>query len=427
MQHERIDSAAAPKPKAARRTKSNRYPGVYYRETPRGRRYEITFRDSMGKQRWKVVDGGEQEARDALDEIRRKLRRGERVAPTKQTVAQVADAWLATQGELRPRTREKYDWALKRHILPRLGRLKIAQVTEDHVAVMISELLEQGYKPWTVRSVLTPLGRVFSYAARRGLIAGNPVDRLERGERPTVGRRDMRILNRDEIGGLLQSATTRYRPLLATAVFTGLRIGELLGVTWANVDFEAGVVRVRRQLNRSGQRVEPKTPQAVRDVVLMPALARVLREHRLQSAHTQPDDLVFASSEGTGLDHRNVARRGLAPALERAGLNGGDRPALRFHDLRHTFASLLVAQGANVVFVSRQLGHASPDITLGVYAHLFDAAEHADRASAALEASFGAMLDGNELRTATGAVGQPAAIAEGGKVAFLPGAAPSGA
>jgi integrase len=202
----------------------------------------------------------------------------------------------------------------------------------------------------------------------------------------------MRILSRDEIESMIRAATPAYRPLLATAVFTGLRQGELLGLTWGDIDFESAVLRVRKAMSRDGQRTQPKTPQAIRDVVLMAALLRVLREHRLASRYSADTDLVFCSSAGTPLNHRNVSRRGLELAVRTAGLERTDLPKLRFHDLRHTFASLLIAHGANVVYVSRQLGHASPDITLRVYAHIFDAAEHAQRTTALLDAQFGDVL-----------------------------------
>jgi Phage integrase family len=107
--------------------------------------------------------------------------------------------------------------------------------------------------------------------------------------------------------------------------------------------------------------------------------------------------------------------------MKRAMLDGGDRPKLRFHDCRHTFASLLIASGGTVVFVSRQLGHGSPDITLRVYAHLFDVAEHAERASVALEKGFAAVLDGNGVESSGGKDRQEASHAVQAEVAFLPG------
>jgi integrase len=132
----------------------------------------------------------------------------------------------------------------------------------------------------------------------------------------------------------------------------------------------------------------------------MPALARLLREHRLASPFSSDTDCVFASGRGTPLYLRNVERRALDAAAAAAGLNGGDRPKLRTHDLRRTFASMLIAAGADVVTVSRQLGHASPDITLRVYAHLFDQARHAERTRGLLESEFGGLLHGSSTAKA---------------------------
>ena len=225
----------------------------------------------------------------------------------------------------------------------------------------------------------------------------------------------MRVVEPDEIERLLGAASERYRPLLATAVFTGLRLGELLGLVWADVDFEGGLIKVRKQLARTGERVEPKTTQALRDVVLMPALCRVLREHKLKTGYSQGTDFVFPSLTGTPLQARNLARRALGKALAQGELSADGKPGLRFHDLRHTFASLLIAERLDVVFVSRQLGHANPSITLSVYAHLFDRARHAERTRDALEASFGALLE-----TAADP-GRSAVVGKGSNVVTLPG------
>lgn len=409
-----------------RRTKVKDRRGIYFRVGADGkRRYEITFRDSRGKQRWKVVPGGLKDAEVALEEVRGKLRRGERVSPTKATFEEVAKLWFATQSELRPYTRDTYDCALRTHLLPRFGRMKIAQLTEDDVALLVAEMRTAGKSGWTIRGALTPLGRIFGYAVRRGLIGANPMARLERGERPSVGRRDMRILDRDEIGKVLAAADDEHRTLLATAIFTGLRHGELLGLTWSNVDLEGGSVKVRRQLTRSGRREEPKTPQAVRDVPLSPLLGSELRKHRLRSRFTRDEDLVFPSAAGQGMD-QSVSRRALAKAVKAAGLDGGDRSPLRFHDLRHTFASLSIAGGQSVVSVANQLGHSSPDLTLKVYSHLFDAEEHAERARNTLDQAFTAAGAGNALERAGGNAPQDDGPPEGQNVAQLHATGTSG-
>ncbi len=379
----------------ARRVRVERHRGIYYREDRDGRRvYELTYYDSEGRRRWETVRGDLRAAEARRAEIVGKKHRGERVAPSRRKLAEVADAWLAEQAHLRPRTRIGYEISLRRHVLPRLGRLPIAGVSEDHVARLIREMREAGLSAWTIRGTLTPLSLVLSYAVRRGLAPHNPVKRLEGNERPRGGRREMRILDRDEIAALLEAADPAHRTLLATAVFSGLRRGELLGLLWREIDFEAGVIRVSRALDHEGRRVDPKTAGAVREVVLMPALARLLREHRLASPHSRDEDFVFAAASGRARDGRNVLRRGLGKAVERAGLGGDERPRLRFHDLRHTFASLVIAGGADVVWASGQLGHADPSITLRVYSHLFDAARSRERERERLEAAYGDLLGG---------------------------------
>ncbi len=150
---------------------------------------------------------------------------------------------------------------------------------------------------------------------------------------------------------------------------------------------------MRGQLDRGRKLVAGKTAASRREVVLMPALARILREHKAASRFSLPSDFVFATEVGTPPSYRNVTRRGFERAAEKAGLQGEGRPKLRWHDLRHCFASMLVAEGLDVVFVSRQLGHADAAITLRVYAKLFDRARHADAARAAMEARYGSVLE----------------------------------
>jgi integrase len=317
-------------------------------------------------------------------------------APAKgqPSFGELGEEWLAAQTHLRPRTHDLYRTALRRHLAPRIGEIRIAEVDEDVIAGVIAALQVQGLSGWTVRGILVPLGGILSYAVRRRLISDNPLRRLERRERPQVVRREMRILHATEIDALLRASTVAYRPVLATAIFTGLRQSELLGLQWADLDFQSEVVHVRRQLDRSGKYTQPKTPKALRDVVLMPSLGALLHEHKTRSSHCCATDPVFATATGRPMYYRNVTRRGLAAALAKAGLAREGDPRLRFHDLRHTYASLLIAQGLNVVFISRQLGHASPSMTLDVYGGLFDRAEHARRAAEGLEASFSEMLGG---------------------------------
>jgi integrase len=144
---------------------------------------------------------------------------------------------------------------------------------------------------------------------------------------------------------------------------------------------------VRHQLGRDGKRRPLKTAAARRDVILMSQLANELRKWRLASPYSSDGDLVFCSTAGKTIGHRNLTARGLEKAAKRPGLKG-----VTFHVLRHTFASILIAKGHDLAFVYRRLGHANAAITPKVYAHLFDAERHAAEARQGLEDDYGALF-----------------------------------
>jgi integrase len=185
------------------------------------------------------------------------------------TFEAVAARWLAEfearvgAGERRERTFDLYRSQLRVHLLPRLGRRRMALLGPDDVAAVARELQADGLAPWTIKGILGALSCVFTYALRRGYIGAHPFWRLERDERP--------------------------RPLLATGIYTGMRLSEVLALSWEDVDFAAGVVHVRHQLarGRRGQpprRVPPKTAASLRSIPPLPQLAAVLRAHKRASS-----------------------------------------------------------------------------------------------------------------------------------------------
>ncbi len=185
--------------------------------------------------------------------------------------------------------------------------------------------------------------------------------------------------------------------MIATVLYTGLRISEMLGLIWDDVDLVAGVIRVRAQLSRAhrgapARRVPPKTAASIREIPLVAQLARLLAAHKQSTPSAIGSDWVFATAHGTPHGHRNVTQR----SAESAGLNVGGWPPLRFHDLRHTFASHLILDlGLDVAQVSRILGHAGVTVALDVYTHLFDDARHAHEIRTLMTASpFAGLLDG---------------------------------
>ncbi len=381
--------------------------GIFKRITRAGEsRYEVMFYDSDRRPRWRTA-ATLTEARLLRAELVTRVASGERLTISKVTFEQFAEEWLAQQQpRLRASTHRLYSAYLQQHIYPRLGKRQLSTITVDDIAQLIADM-QHGWryrqhdgrlvraqgKPfagWTIRGVLVAAGRVLGHAARRGHLPSNPVQRLEKDERPAASRRELPSLDREAIGRLIASTPERYRTLIALSVLTGIRQGEALGLRWHDIDLREGLIRIRYQLDRNGSLVEPKTAAAKRDIPIPPSLTRLLashKQHAFANGHAKPGDFVFTSQTGHHLDHRNITRRGLHKALAAAGL-----PHLRWHDLRHLAASALISQGASIAYLSRILGHANPAITLSIYAHQYAQAEHAEHTRQQMEQAFGQLL-----------------------------------
>lgn len=245
-----------------------------------------------------------------------------------------------------------------------------------------------GASPKTIANALVPLREMLGHAVAWGYLSANPAAGVRR---PRVESRhdEMHVFDPDEVRRLLESAPPEGRTLLLCAVTTGMRRGELLGVRWGDVDWHSRRIWVRRSVGKDGRFQQPKTRGSVWAIAMTPTLVADLREHRMASPFKGDHDLIFASERGTPLDGRNAVRRYFEPALRRARL-----PRIRFHDLRHTFASLLIAQRAHPKLIQEQLGPASIQVTLDRYGHLMD--QSVGDASDELEA---ALFGGSSTRT----------------------------
>ena len=397
----RPTTTESPPKKRRTRTKA---PGVYRSVSGS---YEIQFRVSSGKSVFKVIEGGFEDAKAARADIVGKLSRGEPIRQTKATFGEFAETVMEGMTG-RPRTIEKHRYNLDGHLLPRFRNRKLADITTDDVARLVAEMAKgihfekvdgrlvrakrtTGYAGWTTAGVLSTLSFVLSKATRRGLIPASPLTDLERGERPKKTQAEKRVLDDAEIGKLLEEGGA-YRPLIAVLVFSGLRLGEALGLQWQDVG--DGFLHVRRQLGRDRVPAEIKTAAGRRDVVLMPQLASVLTTHKVASLHCGETDFVFPSPDGRGHDHRSVMR-GIEKAVDRAELGDG----ISAHNCRHTFASQLIALGLDPVRVSKQLGHKSAAFTSDFYAHAFEKARHADDLRDRMADGYGRLLDVNTMST----------------------------
>lgn len=390
----------------ARRTRVER--GIYKR--PDGR-LEIGWRDAQSKLHWRVVDGGVKAARAALASEHTKRARGETVAADPRlTFDSAADAWWeARVGRLRPATARSYGPALK-HLRERFGHQRMSSITPGEVASYVAS--KHSLKGWTIKGHLTVLSAVFRYANRHlGVTTPNPVSMLDSVERPKIDdEKPKRILTSTEVDKLIESVNAKHRLIFRVAAETGCRIGEVLGLAWEDIDVTGQAITFAFQLDRHGKRVALKTARSRRVLEITPRLAGELRKHRVASEDTAPGALVFVRSTGRGHDHRNIGGRVLARAVARAKLSA---PAPTFHDLRHTHASALIAQGWDIESVSARLGHRDVATTQRIYIHEFDAANRSDERRAKLAALYGgdAMVEPPGRRRRTRADGQSLKLA----------------
>lgn len=295
-----------------------------------------------------------------------------------RTVRELIAAWLsAAAPSLRPRTVAEYRRVAAQHVIPYLGRRRLTQLAPHDVATWLAGRTADGVGARTVQLAFAVLRRALTVAVRWGWLDQNPCTggRVTPPRVPVTERPTFTVA---EVGRLL--AVVRGRPweaLYATAAVTGLRRGELLGLTWADIDLHQGTLTVQRQLQRlpapdGGSVLDvapPKTRRSRRTLVLPPALVAILQAHRAhRQTHAPPSvpdtDLVFASAAGTPLDPRNLTRR-FHQDLARAGL-----PRRPFHALRHFAASELLRAGADLRLIQAYLGHASITVTGDVYAHV---------------------------------------------------------
>jgi integrase len=340
-----------------------------------------------GKGRVRLQAQAEREALAEWRDVCGRVAKGERIAPANVRFREIAEQWFDSKHRLRPWTRKLYRAALDNELLPRFGHLKLAQIDPEMIARFIRKLDERGLSSSTISNYLLPLSGTFAFATRRGLVSVNPCALLTSDDRPEKReRRRAYEWTDDEIDALIKSSEQiarrrvsqyDYSPLIRVAIFTGLRLGELLGLQWQDICFDECVLHVRRQYTRTGELAEPKTPKALRRVPLSADMAALLKRHKLKSPHSLDEEFVFGSNTGGPLSHRNVQRRGFEAARDHAALSH----ALSFHDLRHAFASLAAHRGVPEGVLSEVMGHTHVGITQKVYRHLYDrpAAEQAFR------------------------------------------------
>ena len=350
--------------------------------------WELTIdmgKDGNGKRRRKfvAVKGTKTQAQQKLRELLSSLDKGMPLDTSKVTFGEFLERWMRdyVATNTAPSTKDGYDFIIRCHLIPRLGRIGLNKLQPYHLQEYYARALSEGRRDRkgglsarTVQHHHRVLSEALSHAVKWGLLARNVANAVDP---PRPGWSEMAILPPDDIDRLLDVADgTPYYSLIFTALYSGMRRGELLGLRWCDVDLLMATISVTQTLQRlyGGEFSvrEPKSARSRRLIPLPPSLAILLRQHKerqeeqriLLGSIVKETDLVFAHPDGSPLDPSTVSHT-FGKIARKAGLVN-----IRFHDLRHAHASLMLRTGASPKVISERLGHSSIAITMDIYAHI---------------------------------------------------------
>jgi integrase len=351
-------------------------------------KWVIDYRDASGKRRWKTIDGTRKEADEELARI---VRAGKPTATdTKRKFEEYATTWLETyvKPNCKPSTYWEYESVIRNHLKPEFGPVPMVKITRGMVESMVARKVEKGLSRSHVRNIIVPLREMFNNAIDKGLTVPNPCVRMGKVNYRRGDSKKIDPLTREEVStllGVVREKLPEHYPLLLFAFRTGARAGEIVAVCPMDLDFNSRFVQIGRNSSR-GQITTPKNGQTRRvdmslhltnvldDYVAKKKAAALTRElAKPETERRKPDEIIamvmeqplFTRPNGKPLDPNDLRRQILYKALTAAGIR-----RVRFHDARHTFASLLLQQGESPTYVKDQLGHSSIQMTVDVYGHL---------------------------------------------------------
>jgi integrase len=358
-----------------------------------------------GKTRWEVAyidGGGERRAKlfprksdadawlvDARHDLKRGLHTASSVSPT---VKEAAALWIKRCNEkgLEATTIRQYEEHTNLHIVPFIGAKRLADITMPGVSDLADHLREAGRSPEMVRRVVQSLGAIFREARRRGLASVDPTGGLDLN---LSTREDPRVVipSKVELQAIIAGAAGRWRPVILTAIFCGLRGSELRGLRWSDVDLEGRQINVSQRADAFHKIGRLKSKAGYRTIPCPPMVINALREWKLICPKGDLG-LVFPTGNGNVESHSNIVQRGFHPILLAAGLtapqpvlndagepiiNNAGQPVMRevgkygLHTLRHACASLWIDNGMNAKRIQTLMGHSTIQMTFDTYGHLF--------------------------------------------------------
>ena len=335
------------------------------------------FINHRGRRKAKCI-GDKRAAEAVASAIRVQLKKGDLNLPEDRgipTFEAYAKKWLETyvKGTLKETTYAGYEMLLRLHLFPAFGKMRLDEIKRVDVKEFLLRLGAKGCAVGTILHTKNTMSGVFSSAVEDGIVTANPAAKTGKFVRQRGQTRPASFLTRDEVRLFLDAVLQYYPahyPLFLCLVRTGFRIGEALGLEWGDVDFNGRFIEVKRA--RVKGKITTTKNGKWRRVDMSLQLAEVLKTLRLERKKEalrqgRPDigERVFCLDKGEALDVSNVRARVFHKCLEKAGLR-----RVRLHDLRHSFASLLLAQGESLVYVKEQMGHSSIRVTVDVYGHL---------------------------------------------------------
>lgn len=328
--------------------------------------WQLDYEDCFGERKRHGSFKTKADAENALTKILSSINDGSYVIQNnKTTFEEAAQLYIELHVEVycKPSTTDGYKGYLKNHILPYLGQMRLIDISHMIIQRFVMLKVKEGLSNQTINHLIILMGAIFNKMVDDNVIAKNPVAKIKKLK---LVSKEMRFLETTEIHAVLNTAKAYYPdfyPLLFTAIFTGMRQGELLGLKWDKINWQTGKIFVNESFHK-GHLSTPKTQNSIRRIDMSKELIKILKEWKLRCSHSDKN-LVFPNQNGSYIDANNMIKRQYIPVLRKAGVE-----KTRFHDLRHSFASLLIAQNIPIKYIQSQMGHSSIQVTMDRYGHL---------------------------------------------------------